>query len=185
MRQRDQIKCATVTTKTERPSDRFVKFLERNELGDRQLPDGNDELRLQHLDFVIHPAGAILDFVRSRNAIATGARFSRKAAADGCEVNPSAHVRFWQMAEFLEPAKEGSTGRPGEWPAQNWLPHTWCLTDQNYLAQDRTTGNRWRQHARTAPALQQTGDMTIQQWLIARDRSHSGNRLITGGKLTK
>ena len=70
----------------------------------------------------------------------------------------------------------------------NGLPSTGSftpgrLTDEHHFAQDRSAGNRRRQHPRTAPALEQARDMLVEQLLFARSASHAAT-LITDGRTT-
>jgi hypothetical protein len=168
MRQRNQIEFAAVARQPERPAYYFIQFFERKKLGDRKFADWKDKPWLKKIDFVIHPRRAIANLVRGWNAVAARSGFTREAAADRCEINPSAQLGFTQMTEFIEPTEECSARRPSERPAQDRLFHARRLTDKNHLAENRTTGNRRGQHARTAPALQQMRYMPIQQLLFAR-----------------
>ena len=74
------------------------------------------------------------------------------------------------MTKFFEPTKERAARRPGERSAEKRFFYAGRLTDDHYFAEDSSAGNRWRQHARTAPALQQARDMSIQEKLLARRR---------------
>ena len=162
MGQRDHIECAAVTTQPEGPPHDFVELLESNKLCDRKFADRNDELWLEKIDFIIHPARAIPDFIRRRNAIATRSCLARETAADRGEVNPGAHLRFIQMTELVEPPEERAAGRPGEGLAQNWFPDAGCLADEHHLTENRSARN-WRgQHPRAASTLEQARDMLIQ-----------------------
>jgi len=151
-----------VTTQPEGPAYDFVELLESNKLCDRNFTDRNDELWLEKIDFIIHPAGAISDFIRCRNAVATRGCLAREAAADRGEVNPRAHLHFIQMTELVEPPEERATSRPGEGLAQNWFSDAGCLADEHYLTKNRSAGN-WRgQHPRAASTLEQARDVLIQ-----------------------
>ncbi len=172
MGQRDQIEWATVATQPERPAYDFVELLESKKLRDRKFADRDDEPWLQKIDFIIHPRRAIPDLIRRRNAVAARGRLARKAAADRGEVSPRAHVHFTQMTKFIKPTEEGAASRPGERLAQNRFSYTRRLTDEHHLAEDRSAGNRRRQHPRAAPTLEQARDMLIQQLLSARCQAH-------------
>jgi hypothetical protein len=89
------------------------------------------------------------------------------------------------MTEFFEPTEERAAGRPGERLAQNRFSDAGRLTDEHHLAEDRSAGNRRREHSRAAPALEQTRDMLIQQLLSARCQAHCSRPLVTGGRTTK
>src|ERR1700730_1215206 len=142
MRQWDHIECATVATQPERPAYDFVELLESKELCDRKFAYRDDEPWLQKIDFIIHPARAIPDLIRSRNAVATRGRLAGKATADRSEVCPRAHLHFAQMTEFIEPTEKGAASRPGERLAPNRFSCTRRLTDKHHLAEDRSAGNR-------------------------------------------
>ena len=162
MGQWDHIECATVTTQPEGPPHDFVELFESNKLCDRKFTDRNNELWLQKIDFIIHPARAISDFIRRRNAVATRGCLAGEAAADRGEVNPRAHLRFIQMTELAEPPKERAASRPGEGLAQNRFSDAGRLADEHHLTENRSAGN-WRgQHPRAASTLEQARDMLIQ-----------------------
>lgn len=162
MGQWDYIECATATTQPEGPPYDFVELLENNKLCDRKFADRNDELWLQKIDFIIHPARAISDFIRRRNAIATRGCLAGKTAANRSKVNPRAHLRFTQMTELIEPTEERAASRPGEGLAQNRFSHARRLADEHHFAENRSAGNWRRQHPRTASTLKQACDMLIQ-----------------------
>lgn len=168
MGQWDQVECATIATQPERAAYDFVELLESEKLRDRKFADRDHELRLQKIDLIIHPRRTIPDLVRSWNAVPTRGGFSGKTAAHRREVNLRAHLYFTQMTKLFEPTEKGAARGPGKRPAQHWLPYSGRLTDKHHLAENRTSGNRRRQHAGTAPALEQMRDMLIQQLLPAR-----------------
>jgi hypothetical protein len=172
MGQWDQIECATVATQPERPAYDFVELLESKKLRNRKFADRDDEPRLQKIDFITHPRRTIPDLVRSWNAVPTCGGFPWETATNRGEVNLRAHLHFTQMTELSEPTEEGAASRPGERLAQNRFSYTRCLTDEHYLAENRSAGNRWRQHAGTTTALEQALDMLIQQLLSARCQAH-------------
>ena len=173
MRQRDYFEGATVAADLETAPNDFVQFFKHEELRDRKFADGDDEPRLQKIDLIIHPGRAIPDLVRRRNAVAARSRFPRETAADGREINLRAHFHFIQVTEFLEPAEERPARGPGEGPAEHRLFHAGRLADQHDFAQDGSARYWRRQHSRTAPALEQTRDMLIQQLLRAGGPRHS------------
>lgn len=168
MGQWDQIECATIATQPERPAYDFVKLLESKKLRDRKFAHRDDEPWLQKIDFIIHPRRTIPDLVRSWNAVPTRGGFSGKTAANRREVNLGAHLHFTQMTKLLEPTEERAASRPGERFAEDWLFCSGRLTDEHDLAENRSAGNRWRQHPGTTPTLEQMRDMLIQQLRPAR-----------------
>src|ERR1044072_6379998 len=111
MRQGDNIERAPVAVQRERAADHFVELLEGKKLRDREFSYRNDKLRLQEIDFIVHPGRAISDFIRRRNAVAARSRFAGKAAADGGEINLRAHFVFPKTTKLLEPAKKSATRR--------------------------------------------------------------------------
>ena len=142
-----------VAMQPEGPAYDFVELRENKKLGDRKFADRNDELWSQKVDFIIHPARTIPNLIRRRNPVAVRGRLAGKTAADGGKVNPRAHLRFTQMTEFFEPTEERAASRPGEWLAQNRFSDTGGLTEEHHLAEDRSAGNRRRQHPRATAAL--------------------------------
>lgn len=103
MRQGDEVESAASAANRKGATDYFIEFLERKELGDGEFADRNDELRLQEIDFIIHPGRTIPDLVRGGHAIAADRRFARKATADRREVNLRPDLFLAQPAELLEP----------------------------------------------------------------------------------
>jgi len=161
MGQRNHVERATIATLRKRAAHHFVEFLESQKLRDGQFSDRDYEAWSQKIDFVIHPRRTISDFVGRWNAISARGCFPREAAADGGEINPGAHLRFAQMAKLFEPTEEGAARRPGKRFAQDRLSDSGRLTHEHDFAQDRPAGNRWRQHARTTPALKQLRDVFV------------------------
>jgi hypothetical protein len=161
MGQRNHVEGPAIATLRKGSADHFVEFFERQELRNGQFADWNDEARSQQFDFVVHPGRTIPNFVGSRNTISPRGRFPREAAADGGKINPGAHFCFAQIAKLLEPTEEGAARRPGKRFAEDRFPGARRLTDQHDFAQDRPAGNRRREHARTAPALEQLRDVFV------------------------
>src|SRR5947207_70075 len=54
MRQRNQIEGASFVADPERSANDFVEFFERKKLRDGKFADGNDEIGLKQIDFVVH-----------------------------------------------------------------------------------------------------------------------------------
>lgn len=163
----DQIKGAALILDSEAASDDLIEFFEGQELGDREFANGDNELRSEKIDLVVHPGRTIPDFIRRGNAISTGRSFSRKTAADRSEVNFRANFFFGHRTELLEPAEQGAAGRPRERFPKHRLFHARRLADQHDFAENGSAGNWRRQHSRTTPALQQTGDMIVKGLLVA------------------
>lgn len=168
MRQWDDVERAAVTTERERAAYDFVELLKCKKLRDRKFADRDDEVRLQKIDFIIHPSRTIPDLVRSWNAVSARGGFSGKTAANRREVNLRAHLYFTHITKLREPTEEGAARGPGKRLAQHRLSYSRRLTNEHDLAQNRSARNRWRQHSGTTAALEQMRDMLIQQLLPAR-----------------
>src|SRR2546423_10927836 len=125
----------------ERPANHFIQFFEGKKLRDGQFADGNDQLRSQNIDFIVHPGRAIPDLVRRGDAVAAGGSFSRETAADGGEVNLRADLFFVHSAELLKPAEKRTARGPGKWFAEHGLFHAGRLADEHDFAHDRAAGN--------------------------------------------
>lgn len=168
MGQRDYFERAAIAPDLETSAHDFVQFLERQELRDRKFADRDDEARSEQGDLSVHPGRTIPDFVRRWDTVATRRRFAGETTTNRREVNLRAHLRFIPVTEFVEPTEESAARGPRERPAEHGLFHAGRLTDKHDLAENRSAGNRRRQHARTTPALDQARDMLIQQLLSAR-----------------
>lgn len=153
MGQGDQVEIAAVSAERKRSADNFVQLLEGKKLRDGKFAHRDDQQRAQKIDLVIQPGRTIPDFIRRRNAVTARGRLAREATADGGEINLRTHLGFIQMAEFIEPAKEGAAGCPGERSAQNGFSDAGCLPDQDDAAKNRSSGDRRWEHPRTTPAL--------------------------------
>src|ERR1700674_426351 len=123
MRQWNQIEGASFVTNSEGATDDFVQLLECEKLRDGEFSDGNDQLRLQEIDLIVHPVRAISDLVRRGNPIAASGRFGWKTPADGGEVNLRTHLGLGHVTKFLEPTEESAPGSPGERLPQDRLFH--------------------------------------------------------------
>jgi hypothetical protein len=92
--QRDQVEGAAIAVQRERAPNNFVEFLERKELGDGELADGNNERRSKNIDFITHPGRTIPDLVWCGDAVAAGWGFSWKASTDRREIKVRADLFF-------------------------------------------------------------------------------------------
>src|SRR4051812_44532549 len=70
MRQRHEVARMTVVFYPELPADDVGKFIDLDELGDREFAHGNHEAGLKQLEFAAHPLGAGGDLLRIRDAVA-------------------------------------------------------------------------------------------------------------------
>src|SRR5205814_198679 len=136
MWQWDQVESATFSAHLENAPYNFIEFLEGDKLRDRQFADWNNKLRPQEIDLVIHPRGAISNFIGRGNAVAASRRFARETATNGGEINLRAHFGFVHSAKFFEPSKKRAARGPRKWFPQNWLFHARRLADQHYLAEN-------------------------------------------------
>jgi len=142
MRQRDQIKSTFGARYSKPATDHAFQLFAVNELRDGQTAHRDYETRFQNFDLVIHPGGAIANFIRRRNTIATGWSFAGETSTDRCEIDCRSHGGFVQTTELIEPAKHCFTSRVGERALQYRLARTGCLADQHDIAQDRPARNR-------------------------------------------
>lgn len=172
MRERNEIESPPFIADRENTTDDLVQFLKGEELGYCEFSNGNDQLRSQEIDLIVHPGGAVPNLVRSRYPIASGCGLAGKTAAYRSEVNLGAHLFFTHSAKLLEPTEERSARRPGEGFSEHRLFHTGRLTDEHDVAQDRSAGNWRRQHPRTAATLAQERDVLVELFLLARSARH-------------
>ena len=173
MRQRDDVEGATVPAHRKNAADDGIQFGHHHELPDSQFSHGNDEMRSQNIELIVHPCGAIADLIGRRTTIAAGGRFSGETATDCRKINASAHLGFGHSAEFVKPAEQGAAGCPRKRPCQHRLLYARRLTDEQDLAQDGAARNGRGQHSRATTTLQQGSDMLIELALSARILRHS------------
>src|SRR5436190_7017698 len=121
MGKRDQIKGAALVADAKGAADNFIESLERKKLRDRELAYGNNQGGSQEIDFVVHPAGAISNFIGCGNAIAAGGSLTRETTTDCREVNFGADFFFAHPAKLLEPTEECAARGPGERFTEHWL----------------------------------------------------------------
>jgi hypothetical protein len=181
MRKRYQIEGSSFVTYSERPADDFIEFFEWKKLSDGEFADGNDEIGLEQIDLIVHPARAISNFVRAGNSVATRGSFTREAATDGREVNRRANLILVHPTKFAEPTEESAPGCPGKRFPEDRFFHARRLTDQHHPAQDGSAGDWRRQHPRATAALPQQRDVLLEQLLFARRARHAA---ISGGRAT-
>src|ERR1700730_13508250 len=87
MRQRDKIDNRSGAANSKFAADDFLEFVARNKLGDSEPADRDDETRPQNFELFVHPARAVTNFIRRRNAIAAGRSFTRKTPTYRREVD--------------------------------------------------------------------------------------------------
>src|SRR3954466_6801509 len=172
MGQRNKVEGAALVPNGEGPADDLVEFFERQELGDGKLADRNEQRRPEQIDLVIHPGGAVPDFIRRWNAIAAGRGFPRETATDCSEVNFRAHFVFGHSAELTEPAEQGSPSGPCKRLAEHGFFYSGRLTDEHDFTEHRATRDRRWNHPRAAPALNQLRDVRVERLLLARGARH-------------
>jgi len=167
MWQRNQVEAVPRAFHPKFTANYFLQFCAVDELHDSQSPDGNDETRPQDFDLVVHPRGAIANFVRSRHSVAAAGILARKTSTDSGKINCRSYGSFVQSTELLEPTKHRFTGGVRERSLQNRLTRAGCLANQHHIAKDRAARNRRRLHARAAPALQEMSDMVVETDLFS------------------
>lgn len=154
MWQRNQIEGMTVPANREGTADYFIESVEIEELSDGEFPHGDDQMRAQEIEFIVEPARAVPNFLRSGNAIATRCRLAGEATTNRREINVCADRWLIHSAELMEPAEQGASGGPRERATEDGLLHAGCLTNEDDFALNCTAGNRRRDHPRT-PATPQ------------------------------
>ena len=115
MRQWNQIEPMVRAFDIKFPTNHFFQFLAADELGDGEFADGNDQLRLEEIDFIVHPRRAIPDFVGRGNSVTSGSSLAGKTATDRGEINLGADLFFVHAAKLLEPTEERPARCPREW----------------------------------------------------------------------
>jgi hypothetical protein len=161
--QRKQIKCRSIVADSKTAADYLVERVEDNEPCDRKSPNRNYQIGLQNFKLVIHPGGAVPDFVHRRYPIATAVTFSRKAAADGGEIKLGSHRELIHPAKPLEPSEQRLASGMCERPSQYRLTDTWRLANEHYFADDGAARNGWWNHSRASPALHQLRNVILEQ----------------------
>ena len=112
-------------------TDHFAEFFHRYQLADRQFANRQDQVGFKQIDFRLQPVCAIIDFKRTRYAVATLWIFARKTAANRREVNPLASFILTPTQGRLEPFEKRLARRPRKGPSQFRLLIARRLTDKH------------------------------------------------------
>jgi hypothetical protein len=172
MGQRDEIKRHAMVIDQKLAANHFIEFGEGDELRDCQFSDWNHQPRPQDFELVIHPGGAIANFLGRRDPVAATGRFPWETSTDRSEVDGGSKGGLVHSSEFFEPAKKCFAGCMSERSFQDRLAYAWRLPDQHHFAQNRAAGNGRRNHPRTTPALPELCHMFTQATLRARMGGH-------------
>src|SRR5689334_10149100 len=106
MGQRNQIEGNTAVMDRKFAADYLLQLFEGNELRDSELSDRDDKARPKDFELVVHPRGAVADFVRGRDTIATARGFPRETAEDRGEVDERTSGCFGHSEKFFKPTKQ-------------------------------------------------------------------------------
>jgi hypothetical protein len=124
-----------------------------DELSDGQSAYGNYETRFQDSNLVVHPGRTVEDFIGGGNAIATAHSFAWETSANGGEINCRSDTCFVYPAKFFEPPEQRFAGGVRKRSFQDGFTRPGGLSDQHYLTENRSAGDRRGSHAGTTPAL--------------------------------
>jgi hypothetical protein len=172
MRQWNEIVCVAISPHRKTPANYFFQFHEWNEPRDCQSSDGNDKARAQNFEFIVHPRGTVLNFLGIWDAIGAARHFTGKTAANGGEINRRANLLFRKSAKSTEPIEERPTRGVCEGALQHGFAHSRCLADEHNATNDCASRNRWRKHARTTAALDESRDVLFETLLPSRNFAH-------------
>lgn len=153
-------------------SDHIGELVERHELLDGELADGNDECGTQEDNFGFEPARTIEDFPGIGHAITAGGILAGKTTADRSHVNAGPKFRLGHSTGALKPAKKGLARRPGKRPPEHRLLCAGSLADADDPAPDGTTGDRRPVHLRAERAAAQAEDEFVELVLGNGRTSH-------------
>ena len=159
MGQRNQIKRMSSASYSKLTANDLVEFLQWDKLGNRQLADRNNQIRLQDIQFTFKPNRAITYFLRRRHPITARWIFTGKTAAHCSHIYRSAELLFAHSRGCTKPAKKSLTCGPGKRPSQLRLLIPGRLAhQQNFACHRLTTNHRWM-HSPALPALPQFFNM--------------------------
>ena len=136
-----------------------------DKLHDRQSADGNNEMRLQNPNLIIHPRRTVANLIRRRDAVGAAGIFAGEAAADGGEIDLRSDGGFVHPAKLFEPTEECFAGSVRKRLFQRRLARTGRLPNDHHVAHDHAARDRCRLHARAAPATQKRPDMFVESVL--------------------
>ena len=128
-----------------RKADNVGQLLNRENRGNGELPDGNEKLGLQNLDFSLEPTRAVFDLFCVRHAVAALWVLPWKTAADGGHVD-AGPKRLLIETEGREPLEQGLAGGPGERLPELTLVRSRCLAKQQDVRENGRWGDHWAHH---------------------------------------
>ena len=135
-------------------SHHVVEAPSRDELLNGQFSHRQDQPGLKNFNLTSQPRGAIGDFVRRGNTIASRGVFSRKTSADSRHVNRGPEGRFVHPAGFFEPAEQCFSRCPRKRLSGDGLLVARRLADKKDLARHRSAADHRGLHPRAAPTKQ-------------------------------
>jgi hypothetical protein len=114
------------------PND-FVEPIDREELRDAELADGNHQSGLKNLELAVTPVGAVRYFIPRGHAVAALRLLAGKTAARRGHVDTGTKFWFVHAGRVFEPLEERLACGPREGSAQYRLLVARRLTDENVL----------------------------------------------------
>src|SRR6266853_3210719 len=106
MRQRNQVEEVARTRDTESATDHVLQLCTVDELHNRKPANGNDEMRPQNSNLIIHPQRTIANLIRRGDAIRARGIFAGKTTADSGEINSRANGDFVHSGKLFEPTEK-------------------------------------------------------------------------------
>jgi len=162
MRQRNQVEAMARTRDTESATYHGLQLCTVDVLHNRQAANGNDEMRPQNSNLIIHPQRTVANLVRRGDAIGAAGTFPGKTTADGGEINPRANGGFVHSAKLFEPTEKRFPSSVRKRSFQGWFPRPGGLPNDYYVAHD-SAARHWRGfHPWAAAASQEARDVTGQ-----------------------
>jgi hypothetical protein len=110
--------------------------------------------------------------------------FFRENSGSRREINLRANGRFIHPTEFLKPTEKSFAGSMRKRTLRNRFPWAGRLSNEHYLAHNRSPRDRRRLHTRTTTAAQEASDMLIESsldssfshglWAVRTQQDHKG-----------
>src|SRR5215831_10349299 len=161
MRQRNQIEAVARTRDMKSATDHVLQLCTVDELHNRKPANGNDEMRPQNSNFIIHPRSTIANLVRRGDAICAAGILPGKTSADGCEVNFRTNGGLVHSAKLFEPTEKSLPSSVRKRSFQGWFPWPGRLSNNYYVAHNSAAGH-WRGfHPWAVSALQQLHNVLL------------------------
>jgi hypothetical protein len=162
MGQRNEVEFVTGIFGGERCADNFIEFSAGHELEDGEFADGDNEAWAEEIHFGFEPAGAVEDFIGSRDAVASGRSFSGKATTDRRHVDARPESFFIHTGVVIEPAEEFFAGGPGEGTAQDRLLVAGGLSDDDHAAGHCAAADDGLLHLRATSAAEEGQNVIVE-----------------------